>query len=159
MNLRTLKFVARDPFISKEHQLHAAASAYSVGHDGYIIPFLSDWGASSDKYTPKVDTRKITQVFIKTFDDGLTTNWPKLINFHLSLSVAYCDRLSRSVMCQSVCMSVCHADALCKNCSADRGPILVETLVDPMLIVLMMEPQCPYGEAEGNRLKILPIVK
>jgi len=33
MSLRTLKFIARDPFISKEQQLHAA-SVHSVG-EGY----------------------------------------------------------------------------------------------------------------------------
>ena len=35
MTLRTLKFVARDPFISREQQ--AAASAFSVGQEGYTI--------------------------------------------------------------------------------------------------------------------------
>ena len=37
MNPRTLKFIARDPFISKEQQ-HAATSAFAIGNEGYDIP-------------------------------------------------------------------------------------------------------------------------
>ena len=33
MSLRSLKFVARDPFIREQHP--AAASAFSVGYEGY----------------------------------------------------------------------------------------------------------------------------
>jgi len=35
MNLRTLKFVARDPFLSREQQLATTASGMSVGPEGY----------------------------------------------------------------------------------------------------------------------------
>ena len=50
MSLRTLKFVARDPFISREQQL-AAASLYSIGYEGY------------DQYSGEVSTREFPRNF------------------------------------------------------------------------------------------------
>jgi len=71
------------------------------------------------------------------------------------VDAAYCYRPS-SVVCRSVCLSVCHASEPCKNGCTDRDAVWVEDSCEPKEPCIRWGPD-PHGRGNFEEERGVPL--
>jgi len=99
--------------------------------------------------------------FVLDGDPAPLNFWPMFIRPHRNTTYAGAAYRyqSSSVVCRSVCWSVCHASEPCKNCCTDRDAVWVEDSGEPREPCIRCGSRSPHAKGQFWGGKGRPIVK